>query len=55
MFSLSMLEHVQSIHKHTMYSMISMMTAMLLHHLATDVTSILNWQLRMLTKQLAAV
>jgi hypothetical protein len=38
-----MLEHVhivQSIHKHSMYSMISMMTAMLLHHLATDVTSV---------------
>jgi hypothetical protein len=25
---------------HSMYSMISMMTAMLLHHLATDVTSV---------------
>jgi hypothetical protein len=40
--SLSMLEHVQSIHKHSMYSMISMMTAILLQHLATDVTSVLN-------------
>jgi hypothetical protein len=40
MFSLSMMEHVQSIHKLSMYSMISMMTAMLLRHLATDVTSV---------------
>jgi hypothetical protein len=36
----SMLEQMQSIHKHSMYSMISMMTAMLLRHLATDVTSV---------------